>query len=186
MVFVNTTLEVAQQRNAFRARKLPRKIVDTIWKDVQKNMGKFQSSFKQNFTIIDNSEDLRSKTKPGKLNLAPFILKATARFIGKPIKNPIGKQWITLMMKHDKMSKSGDRRNRVNEDLDIDVIENVILPMDLERHLSRSIFVIQKFKLNEKRNLAVLTRLIESLNLNRNQINKYFHQLRTLKFRGEK
>lgn len=186
MVFVNTTLEVAQQRNAFRARKLPRKIVDTIWKDVQKNMGKFQSSFKQNFTIIDNSEDLRSKTKPGKLDLAPFILKATARFIGKPIKNPIGKQWITLMMKHDKMSKSGDKRNRVNEDLDIDVIENVILPMDLERHLSRSIFVIQKFKLNEKRNLAVLTRLIESLNLNRNQINKYFHQLRTLKFRGEK
>ena len=90
------------------------------------------------------------------------------------------------MMKHDKMSKSGDKRNRVNEDLDIDVIENVILPMDLERHLSRSIFVIQKFKLNEKRNLAVLTRLIESLNLNRNQINKYFHQLRTLKFRGEK
>ena len=63
MVFVNTTLEVAQQRNAFRARKLPRKIVDTIWKDVQKNMGKFQSVFKQNFTIIDNSEDLRSKTK---------------------------------------------------------------------------------------------------------------------------
>lgn len=90
------------------------------------------------------------------------------------------------MMKHDKMTKSGDKRNRMNEDLDVEVIENVILPMDLERHLSRSIFVIKKFKLNEKRNLAVLTRLIESLNLNRNQVNKYFHQLRTLKFRGEK
>ena len=158
MVFVNTTLEVAQQRNAFRARKLPRKIVDSIWKDVQKNMGKFQSTFKQNFTIIDNSEDLRSKTKPGKLDLAPFILKATARFIAKPIKNPIGKQWISLMMKHDKMSKSGDKRNRVTEDLDMDSMEGVILPMDLERHLSRSIYVIKKFKLNEKRNLAVLSR----------------------------
>jgi hypothetical protein len=186
MVFVNTTLEVAQQRNAFRARKLPRKIVDTIWKDVQKNMGKFQSVFKQNFTIIDNSEDLRSKTKPGKLNLASFILKATARFIGKPIKNPIGKQWITLMIKHDKMTKSGDKQNRVNEELDMISMESVVLPMDLERHLSRSIHVINKFKLNESRNLAVLARLVESLNLSRNQMSKYFHHIRTLKFRGEK
>lgn len=186
MVFVNTTLEVAQQRNAFRARKLPRKIVDVIWKDVQKNMGKFQSVFKQNFTIIDNSEDLRSKTKPGKLNLAPFILKATARFIGKPIKNPIGKQWITLMMKHDKMTKSGDKRNRMTEELDMVSMESVVLPMDLERHLSRSIHVINKFKLNESRNLAVLSRLVESLNLSRNQMVKYFHHIRTLKFRGEK
>ena len=185
MVFVNTTLEVAQQRNAFRARKLPRKIVDVIWKDVQKNMGKFQSSFKQNFTIIDNSEDLRSKTKPGKLNLAPFILKATAKFIGKPIRNPIGKQWITLMMKHDSMTKSGDKRNRVNEELDMVSMEGVVLPMDLERHLSRSIHVINKFKLNEKRNLAVLSRLVESLNLSRNQMVKYFHHIRTLKFKGE-
>jgi len=185
MVFVNTTLEVAQQRNAFRARKLPRKIVDSIWKDVQKNMGKFQSTFKQNFTIIDNSEDLRSKTKPGKLNLAPFILKATARFISKPIRNPIGKQWITLMMKHDKITKSGDKRNRVTEDLDMVSMENVVLPMDLERHLSRSIHVIGKFKLNEKRNLAVLARLVESLNLSRNQMVKYFHHIRTLKFKGE-
>ena len=185
MVFVNTTLEVAQQRNAFRARKLPRKIVDTIWKDVQKNMGKFQSSFKQNFTIIDNSEDLRSKTKPGKLNLAPFILKATARFIGKPIKNPIGKQWITLMMKHDKMTKSGDKQNRMNEELDMISMESVVLPMDLERHLSRSIHVINRFKLDETRNLAVLSRLVESLNLSRNQMVKYFHHIRTLKFRGE-
>lgn len=40
MVFVNTSLEVAQKRNALRARKLPRKIVNSIWKDVQKNMGK--------------------------------------------------------------------------------------------------------------------------------------------------
>ena len=90
MVFVNTSLEVAQQRNAFRARKLPRKLVKAVWTDVQKNMGRFQSSFKQNFTIIDNSEDLRSKTKPGKLDLAPFILKATGKFVAKSIKNPIG------------------------------------------------------------------------------------------------
>ena len=186
MVFVNTTLEIAQERNAFRDRKLPRKIVKDIWTDVQKNLGKFQGVFKNNFIIVDNSEDTRSKTKPGRLDLVPHVTKATARFIAKPIRNPIGQQWIKLMMKHDKMSKSGDKRNRMNEELDMVSMEDVILPMDLERHLARSIFVIKKFKLNEKRNLAVLSRLVESLELNRGQLNKYFHHIRTLKFRGEK
>ena len=90
----------------------------------------------------------------------------------------MGREWITLMMKHDKMTKSGDKRNRVNEELDMVSMENVVLPMDLERHLSRSIHVINKFKLNEKRNLAVLSRLVESLNLSRNQMLKYFHHIR--------
>ncbi len=185
MVFVNTTLKVAQERNAFRARKLPRKIVKDVWTDVQKNLGKFQGVFKRNFIIVDNTEDTRSKTKPGKLDLSPFILKAVARFVGQPIRNPIGKEWISLMMKHDKMTKSGDKRNRVTEDLDMDIIEDVVLPMDLERHLSRSIYVINKFNLNERRNLAVLARIVDSLELDKNQLNKYFHQIRTLKFKGD-
>ena len=91
-----------------------------------------------------------------------------------------------MMMAHDKMSKSGDKRNRVNEELDMVSMEDVVLPMDLERHLSRSIYVIKKFNLNEKKNLAVLSRLVESLELNRGQVNKYFHKIRTLKFKGEK
>ena len=91
-----------------------------------------------------------------------------------------------MMMAHDKMSKSGDKRNRMNEELDMVSMEDVVLPMDLERHLTRSIYVIKKFNLNERRNLAVLSRLVESLDLDRNQMNKYFHQIRTLKFRGEK
>ena len=40
-------LDVAQQRNAMRKRKLPRKIVKDIWTDVQKNLGKFQGAFKK-------------------------------------------------------------------------------------------------------------------------------------------
>lgn len=185
MVFVNTTLDVAQQRNASRERKLKRSLVKNIWTDVQKNLGAFQNTFGKNFVIIDNSEDTRSKTKPGRLDLVPHVLKATARFISKPIRNPIGKKWIKMMLAHDKMSKSGDKRNRVTEDLDMVSMENIVLPMDLERHLSRSIHVIGKFKLNEKKNLAVLARLVESLNLSRNQMVKYFHHIRTLKFKGE-
>jgi tRNA uridine 5-carbamoylmethylation protein Kti12 len=185
MVYVNTSLDVAQQRNASRERKLKRSLVKDIWTDVQKNLGAFQNTFGKNFVIIDNSEDTRSKTKPGRLDLVPHVLKATARFISKPIRNPIGKKWIKMMMAHDNMTKSGDKRNRVNEELDMVSMEGVVLPMDLERHLSRSIHVINKFKLNEKRNLAVLSRLVESLNLSRNQMVKYFHHIRTLKFKGE-
>ena len=167
-------------------RKLPRKIVKDIWTDVQKNLGKFQGLFKANFVIVDNSEDTRSKTKPNRLDLVPRLMKEVARFISKPIRNPYGKKWIKMMMAHDRMSKSGDKRNRMNEELDMVSMEDVVLPMDLERHLSRSIFVIKKFKLNERRNLAIISRLVESLELDRNQLNKYFHQIRTLKFRGEK
>jgi hypothetical protein len=187
MVFVNTSLEVAQQRNAFRARKLPRKLVKAVWTDVQKNMGRFQSAFKQNFTIIDNSEDLRSKTKPGKLDLAPFILKATAKFISKPIRNPVGKEWVALMMKHDKMTKSGDKRNRLHEspedaEPDIDEMDDVTLPMDLERYLSRTIHIIEKFDLQPRKNLAVLSRLVESLELNKNQFIRFFNKIKANKF----
>ena len=39
MIFVNTSLEVALERNAARDRVLPEKLVTKIWKDVQKNIG---------------------------------------------------------------------------------------------------------------------------------------------------
>jgi len=47
MVFVNTTLEVAQQRNQERDRILPPDLLEKSWKDVQSNLGKFQNLFKQ-------------------------------------------------------------------------------------------------------------------------------------------
>ena len=55
MIFVNTTLEVALQRNQERARTVPEKIVVDAWKQVQSNIGKFQSFFgPKNFIIVDN------------------------------------------------------------------------------------------------------------------------------------
>ena len=55
MVFVNTSLEVAQFRNSKRSRTLPEKLVAEIWKECQHNLGAFQSVFGGNFRIIDNS-----------------------------------------------------------------------------------------------------------------------------------
>ena len=41
MIFVNTSLDVALIRNAERSRSVPEPIVTQSWKDVQKNIGKF-------------------------------------------------------------------------------------------------------------------------------------------------
>ena len=92
MIFVNTTLEVAQERNLRRSRQLPEKIVKKIWTDVQKNLGRFQGLFKQNFIIIDNSEAVIPKA--GKPVFAKQINSAIRRFLQTPIKSGIAKMWI--------------------------------------------------------------------------------------------
>ena len=65
MLFVNTSLDVALQRNEMRTRKLDATDVENMWKAVQENMGKFQLLFgRQNFILIDNnsaSEDVFGK-----------------------------------------------------------------------------------------------------------------------------
>ena len=56
MVFVNTSLEVAQQRNEMRARQLEKSEVTKMWNAVQENVGKFQSYFgRGNFLVVDNN-----------------------------------------------------------------------------------------------------------------------------------
>ena len=56
MLFVNTSLDVAQQRNMMRARTLEPTEVENMWKAVQQNMGKFQQYFgRQNFILVDNN-----------------------------------------------------------------------------------------------------------------------------------
>ena len=92
MIFVNTSLEVAQQRNKERDRVLPEKIVKKSWEDVQKNLGAFQSTFKNNFIIIDNSSYLDEKQAQKKFE--PLSKKHALKFAQEPIKNPIGKQWV--------------------------------------------------------------------------------------------
>ena len=57
MIFVNTSLETAQQRNKERPRTLPEKSVEQMWNGVQKNIGAFQSLFgSKNFIIVDNND----------------------------------------------------------------------------------------------------------------------------------
>ena len=65
MIFVNTSLDVALQRNETRRRSLDEDEVKKMWNAVQKNMGKFQSYFgRGNFLLVDNNsagEDIFTK-----------------------------------------------------------------------------------------------------------------------------
>jgi predicted kinase len=104
MVFVNTSLEVAQERNASRDRTLSTELVTKIWKACQNNLGAFQSMFSGNFIIVDNTEYKKYQSKfrdrkSGEIkivdtNIAQNIQKAIDSFLRKPVYNQIGKKWI--------------------------------------------------------------------------------------------
>jgi len=56
MVFVNTSLEVALERNSKRERSVPEYITKKSWTQVQSNIGKFQNLFgMSNMVIVDNN-----------------------------------------------------------------------------------------------------------------------------------
>jgi predicted kinase len=88
MIFVNTTLPVALERNRKRDRKLPDHLVEDLWNEVQKNIGRFQSLFKGDMVIIDNSESGDFNKMHGEK------IKAIEKLIKSPVKNPKGKEWI--------------------------------------------------------------------------------------------
>ena len=90
MVFVNTSKDVALQRNAERERKVPERVVLKRWRDVQENIGKFQNLFGAiNFIIVDNND----AKEEGKRLLKRTFVKVD-KLIDKPLINPVGKRWI--------------------------------------------------------------------------------------------
>jgi cytidylate kinase len=89
MIFVNTSLDVALERNNKRARTVPEPIVTQSWKDVQNNMGKFQTLFgSTKFKIIDNN------TYSSDLTIFTQAWKEVMKFVNKPVTNHIAVQWI--------------------------------------------------------------------------------------------
>ena len=92
MVFVNTSLEVAQARNKERDRVLPEKILKKSWEDTRKNLGGYKSLFSGNFALVDNSQFLDEKEAKRKFNgLAKNYIQ---QWSTEPIKNPIGQHWV--------------------------------------------------------------------------------------------
>ena len=92
MVAVNTSLDVAKERNKSRKRALPEDVLVKSWSDVQNNLGAFQGLFKSNYRIVDNSKFLEPKAAQAKF--AKIMGAGIDKFVTKPVKNPIGKTWI--------------------------------------------------------------------------------------------
>ena len=91
MVFVNTSLDVALERNKTRPRSIPEYIVKKNWEGVQANIGSFQRLFSPNkMLIVDNNrseQELVTQT----LNTASRFIRSRLRT--KP-ESGIAMSWI--------------------------------------------------------------------------------------------
>ena len=91
MVFVNTSLEVALERNRTRSRSIPEYIVQKSWKGVQSNMGAFQKVFGHSkLLIVDNNKDDKELVTQT-LNTASRFIRSRLR--SKP-ETQIAMSWI--------------------------------------------------------------------------------------------
>jgi dephospho-CoA kinase len=90
MLFVNTSLDVALERNAKRDRTVPKADAIKNWNTVQSNMGQYQRLFgAQNMYIIDNN---RSEKE-----LVTLTLNKCASIVRRTMNQPhgyIAQQWI--------------------------------------------------------------------------------------------
>jgi len=93
MVFIETDLEIAQQRNKERKRILKPEIVENGWKATMNNKKSFKSLFGKNIQFIKNNDKLPDKEAIMK-RFNDLMKKGIGGFVNKPTKNPIGKAWI--------------------------------------------------------------------------------------------
>ena len=99
MIFVNTSLDTAIERNNKRDRKLPLDIVKTYWNNVQSNIGKFQRLFgMKNFIVVDNNNP--------KENVFRRVYKTITKLANKKVSNYIAKQWIENQLRLKKIMGS--------------------------------------------------------------------------------
>ena len=99
MIFVNTSLDTAIERNNQRTRKLPLDIVKTYWNNVQANIGKFQRLFgMSNMIIVDNNS-------AGK-NVFNTVFKQIIKLTKRKVKNYIAKQWIDNQLRMKRVMRA--------------------------------------------------------------------------------
>ena len=91
MIFVNTSLSVALERNSKRERSVPEYITKKSWEGVQANIGRFQNLFGMgNMVIVDNSKDDRELTTI----VMNKVGKNVRRLLSNKIKSYTAKRWM--------------------------------------------------------------------------------------------
>jgi len=97
MIFVNTSKEVALERNRSRPRQVDEQLVVKFWDEVQNNMGRFQKFFgTDNFYVIDNNHSF-VEGSPDAHAFVNDLYKLGMKILKRPLKSPIGNKVITTL-----------------------------------------------------------------------------------------
>ena len=91
MIFVNTSLDTALERNAKRDRSVPESLAIKSWKEVQGNIGKFSQHFRQNFIVVDNNDATEDVMTP--------VFKQIKGLLRKKVTSPVAKEWVYNQMR---------------------------------------------------------------------------------------
>jgi predicted kinase len=95
MVFVNTDIDTAQNRNKMRDRQLDPTQVQKMWDAVQKNIGRFQMMFGADMIVFDNSTD---EDDPEQMT---SVDKRIRRFLEKPPHKKQALNWLNSFNERD-------------------------------------------------------------------------------------
>ena len=105
MMMVNTADEVSKTRNIERGQRGGRTVPEDKrkekWDAAQKSRPQFAELFKDNYAEFDNSEDLRSANPDvvkGKKYEMTTHFKNFQKFISKPPKNDVAKEWVASQL----------------------------------------------------------------------------------------
>ena len=86
MIFVNTSIDVALERNEKRARSLQSSFVIQSWKEVQANIGAFNNMFRKGFIVIDNND--------ADEDVFQLVWKRIQGLLRKKVTNTRSQNWI--------------------------------------------------------------------------------------------
>jgi predicted kinase len=85
MLFVDTSLPVAIERDSKRSRTLGPELVEDIWQAVQDNKERYKELFGDNFALVENSVYGPPPQE---------VIKSLNNFVESPVENPRGQAWI--------------------------------------------------------------------------------------------
>jgi len=85
---VNTSLDVALQRNVERERSLQPSFVTNSWKEVQENIGKFSNMFRQGMIVVDNNNADEDAFKE--------VWKRVQGLLKKKVTNTRAQNWMSM------------------------------------------------------------------------------------------
>ena len=94
MVFVNTSLDVALERNQKRDRTVASPIVVKSWKEVQSNIGLFSNSFRSGFIVVDNNHASDDVLKG--------VWKRVKGLLRNKVTNTRAKNWMAMELQKKK------------------------------------------------------------------------------------